>query len=256
MDLHVESYGAGPALVLVHGTGGSSLSWWQQVPRFASRFRVVVYDQRGFGRSRCAPEERHPRHLAGDLGRVLDAVGERRAAVVCQSLGGWAGLPFALAHPERVAALVLSGTPGGLLLPGILRDLSGVPARAAARPGVAGMALGASFAAREPADVFLYERIAALNPSDTVAVYARGLLEMRVEPAAAAGMRVPTLLVAGSEDAFFSVAGLREVAGAIPGARLEVIEGAGHSPYWEEPDAFHARVAAFLEEVGPWDSSS
>jgi pimeloyl-ACP methyl ester carboxylesterase len=252
MELHVESHGEGPALVLVHGTGGNALSWWQQVPRFASRFRVLVYDQRGFGRSRCAPGERHPRHLAGDLARVLDDAGVRRAAVVCQSLGGWAGLPFALAHPERTAGLVLSGTPGGLLLPGILRDLAGVPARAAARPGVAGMALGATFVAREPASTFLYERIAALNPPDTVAVYARGLLEMRVDPAAAAALTVPTLLLVGSEDAFFSVEGLREVAATIPAARLEVIEGVGHSPYWEAPEAFHARVEEFLATLGSW----
>jgi pimeloyl-ACP methyl ester carboxylesterase len=66
---------------------------------------------------------------------------------------------------------------------------------------------------------------------------------------------VPTLLLAGDEDAFFSIEALREVAAAIRGARLEVIAGAGHSPYWEEPDAFCARVEAFLEEVGPWESA-
>ena len=255
-SLHAESHGDGPPLVLVHGTGGNALSWWQQVPRFARRFRVIVYDQRGFGRSRCTSEARHPRHLPDDLRAVLDAAGAQRAALVCQSLGGWSGLPLALAHPERVAALVLCGTPGGLLLPGTLRDLSQVPARAAGRPGVAGMALAAGFAARDPERYFLYEQIAALNPSDTVAVYGRGLAETRVEPTRLAGFAVPTLVVAGSEDAFFSVAALREVAAAIPGARLEVIEGAGHSPYWEMPDAFHARVEPFLEESGAWNASS
>lgn len=249
-ELHYEVHGDGPALVFVHGSGGNALSWWQQVPRFAPHRRVVVYDQRGFGRSHCAPEARHPRFFVEDLAAVLDAAGIARTALVCQSLGGWTGLPFALAHPDRASALVLCGTPGGLLTPAVLRDLAGVPARAAARPGVGGMALGRGFAAREPALAFLYDQIAALNPPDTIAVYGRGLVETRIAEAALTGFAVPTLLVVGDDDAFFSAEALREVAASIPGARLQVLPGNGHSPYFEAPDAFHAVVDGFLQEVG------
>jgi len=254
--LYYEVQGAGPPLVLVHGSAGNALSWWQQVPFFARDHRVVTYDQRGFGRSRCAPDARHPRHFVADLAAVLDAVGAARAALVCQSLGGWTGLPFALAHPERTAALVLCGTPGGLVTPGITRDLAGVPARMAERPGVAGMALGRRFAARHPERTFLYEGIAGLNPPDTLAVYTRGLLTQRVEPASLAGFAVPTLLVAGDEDAFFSPEALGEVAATLPGARLARFAGVGHSVYWEAPEAFNEAVAAFLKGVGPWPCSS
>jgi pimeloyl-ACP methyl ester carboxylesterase len=255
-SLHYEVAGAGPALAFVHGAGGSALSWWQQVPVFARRFRVVTYDQRGFGRSRCDPATRHPRRLAGDLAAVLEAAGVERAAIACQSLGGWAGLPFALARQERTAALVLCGTPGGLLTPRVLEDLAGVPERRAARPGFGGMALAPGFEARDPARAFLYEQIAAANPPDTVDVYGRGLGAVRVRPEELTGFRVPTLVLGGAHDLFFSPAGLCEVAATIPGARFRRVEEAGHSPYWEQPAVFNAEVTGFLEEVAAWGSSS
>ena len=92
---------AGPGLVLLHGYPESSAMWEPLIAEAAGRgYRVIAFDQRGFGRSRCAPEARHPRHFAADLAAVLDAARVRRVAIVCQSLGGWCGLPFALAHPE------------------------------------------------------------------------------------------------------------------------------------------------------------
>lgn len=254
--LHWDAWGAGPAVVLVHGSGGSALSWWQQVPRYARRHRVIAYDVYGFGRSQGDPALRHPRRLPGDLAAVLDAAGVARAALVCQSLGGWTGLPFALAHPERTAALVLCGSPGGLHTPGILRDFAGLPERVKRRPGLAGMALAEDCPAREPERTFLYEQIGARNPPDVIAAYGAGLAEVAIAPERMAGYAVPTLLLAGADDAFFSPPALAEAAAAIPGARLQVFPGVGHSPYWEVPERFDAEVLRFLEGVAPWPSSS
>jgi len=251
-SLHYEVHGLAdrraPAVVFAHGSGGNALSWWQQVPHFAARHRVVVFDHRGFGRSRCAPDAIDPKHFAADLAAILDAAGIERAALVCQSMGGWTGLPFALAHPERAAALVLAGTPGGLATPAIAADSVGVPQRIAER-GFLGMALGRSFAERDPTRAFLYEQIAALNPPETLPAILRRLGALRIEPAAVAVLRVPTRVVIGTEDAFFSVDGMREVADAIPGARLDVLPGVGHSAYFESPADFNALVGAFLEEI-------
>jgi pimeloyl-ACP methyl ester carboxylesterase len=253
--LYYEAHGDGPGLAFVHGSGGNSLSWWQQVPHFASRFRVVVFDHRGFGRSRCAADALDPKHFPADLAAILDAAGVERAALVCQSMGGWTGLPFALAHPERAAALVLAGTPGGVATPQIQRDAAGVPQRIAER-GFLGMALAQDFPKRAPERAFLYERIAALNPPETLPAILPKLAALRIDPDALAHFAVPTLLAVGTEDAFFSVAGLREVAAAIPRARLHVFPGVGHSAYFEEPAAFDGIVDAFLEEIAPWRSSS
>ena len=60
-SIHYEVYGEGPPLVFAHGAGGNRISWWQQVPHFARRYRVIVLDHRGFGRSRCEPGDFRPR---------------------------------------------------------------------------------------------------------------------------------------------------------------------------------------------------
>jgi pimeloyl-ACP methyl ester carboxylesterase len=244
-----------PAVVFAHGSAGNTLSWWQQVPHFAARHRVVVFDHRGFGRSRCAPDALDPRHFADDLTAVLDAAGVARAAVVCQSMGGWTGLAFALSHPDRTAALVLAGTPGGVATPRVADDAAGVPRRSAER-GLLGMALAPGFPARDPRRAHLYAQIASLNPPTTLPAVLPRLAAARVDPARLEGYRVPTLLVAGTEDAFFSVEALREVADAIPGARIEVLAGAGHSAYFEQADAFNRLVESFLREIAACPSSS
>jgi len=251
-SLHYEVHGTSDpralAIAFVHGSGGNALSWWQQVPHFAARHRVVVFDHRGFGRSRCAPGALDPARFASDLAAILDAAGVERAALVCQSMGGWTGLPFALEHPERAAALVLAGTPGGVATPRIGVDAVGVPQRVAER-GFLGMALGRRFLAQDPARSFLYQQIAALNPPETLPAILPKLGALRIDPSRVAAFAVPTRIVAGTDDGFFSVEGLREVADAIRGARLDVLPDVGHSAYFEEPETFNAILDAFFEEI-------
>jgi len=257
--LHFEIHGAterrARTIAFAHGSGGNALSWWQQVAHFTPSYRVVVYDHRGFGQSLCPPEALDPAHFVADLGAILDAAGVDRAAIVCQSMGGWTGLPFALAHPERTAALVLAGTPGGVATPRIAEDGAGLPQRIAER-GFLGMALAPKFPDRDPARAFLYTQIAALNPPATLpAILGKLGAAARIDPARLADLAVPTRVVVGTEDAFFSVDGLREVADAIPGAGFDVLPGAGHSAYFEEPAAFNAILDSFFEEIA-WGSTS
>jgi 3-oxoadipate enol-lactonase len=254
-EVHGDAAAPGPAVVFAHGSGGNALAWWQQLPVFAQRHRVVAFDHRGFGRSTCPVAERDPRHFAVDVAAILDAAGAERAALVCQSMGGWTGVGFALAYPDRCAALVLAGTPGGIATPAVARDAAAVPQRMAER-GFLGMALGPAFVARDPVKSFLYERLAALNPADTLPAILPKLAGHRVEPERAAAIAAPVLLVVGTEDAFFSVDALDEVAKCLPRAGLEVMDGAGHSAYFEQPDAFNAIVRRFFEEIGAWASSS
>ena len=131
-SIHYEVSGDGPPLVFAHGAGGNTLVWWQQVPHFARRYRVVTFDHRGFGRSACTSGHEQGRHFADDLAAVLDDAGIARCALVCQSMGGWTGLQFALAQPQRVAALVLSGTPAGILTPAVGAALGAIASSSAA----------------------------------------------------------------------------------------------------------------------------
>jgi len=244
-SLHYEVHGDGPGLVLAHGAGGNAIAWWQQLPLFARAFRVISFDHRGFARSPCPPEHVHPRHFVGDLEAILAAAGVDDVALVCQSMGGWTGLPFALAHPGRVRSLVLCGTPGGFVTERLARELPAVGERARAR-GVAEMALGERFRKDQPTLAFLYQQLSELNPPATAAAMVGRLFEVVVRPEQLAGWRTPTLVVAGSDDAFFSPAVMADLAERIPGARLHVMSGIGHSTYFEAAEEFNRVVLDFL----------
>ena len=249
---YYEVCGDGPPLVFAHGAGGNTLVWWQQVPYFAARHRVVTFDHRGFGRSPCADGHEQARHFADDLAAVLDAAGIERCALVCQSMGGWTGLQLALAQPQRVAALVLSGTPAGILTPGVASALTAIASSSAAAELAAPVwnrphpALAADIFVRDPGRAFLYDQLAALNPAGVLGRIA--LHEVMTDPARLADWRTPTLVIGGSHDRLFSPAVLREVADAIPGAVFRELPVAGHSPYFETPEPFNAAVREFLTD--------
>ena len=250
-SIHYEVYGAGPALVLAHGAGGNRISWWQQVPHFARRYRVIALDHRGFGASRCEPDAFRPSHFPGDLAAVLDAEGVSRAALVCQSMGGWTGLPFAMRHPSRVACLVLCCTPGGLWNDAVAAAVRATPERIAAAKIDHTPALGTTFARKSPEMRHLYGQIGSLNQASLGWLGRLFEPEARIAPAALAGYRVPTLVIAGSDDLLFPPEMMRAVARDIPGADFSLFEGAGHSTYFEMAARFNDVVGDFVARYLP-----
>lgn len=244
-ELHDAAGPDAPVIVLAHGAGGNTLIWWQQVPHFVRTHRVLVFDHRGFGRSACAPGQFHPREFADDLGAILDHAGIARAALVCQSMGGWTGLPFALAYPQRVTALVLSGTPAGVLTPKV-REAFAAIGRFAASEGIRGSrALAPHFPQRAPELAFLYDQVGGLNPG--LPPGAIGTIgQTAVDDSLLAAQRVPTLMCIGAHDALFPPQALREAAAMIPGCRVADFPEAGHSPYFEEAVRFNGVVEEFL----------
>lgn len=239
-----------PAVVLAHGRGGNAASWWQQLPAFTARWRVLTFDHRGFGRSRCASRaDFDPRRFAEDLRVLLDAAGIQRAALVCQSMGGRTGLGFALAHPRRVTAVVLCGTTGGLYDATIAKGLGDVRGVAAKVGALSTMALDPGFPARRPDLAMLYAQIQSFNTEfDYSGPPILTAPETRVAPDRLAGWSLPTLVVGGENDQLVPPPVLRHVAGLLPGARLRLIAGLGHSTYFEDAATFNALVGAFLEE--------
>ncbi len=252
--IHYEMHGSGPPLVFLHDAGGNTLVWWQQIAHFAPNYTVLAMDHRGFGRSHCSPEHVHARHFVGDLEAVLDDAGMEQVSLICQSMGGWTGMHFTLAHPERVRCLVLSGTPGGIHTPRIMQNLTQRQDTVRAmREGKltpqrweTGLsALAPDFHLREPARTFLYWQLRSLNPRATLTV---GLLDMGIDHDRLTGYVTPTILIAGDQDQIFDFDALREVAGMIPGATFHALPGVGHSSYFEVPEAFNHIVEAFLAE--------
>jgi pimeloyl-ACP methyl ester carboxylesterase len=244
-SIYFEVHGEGPSLVLAHGAGGNTQIWWQQVPHFSSRYRVITFDHRCFGRSICAPASFKPDSFADDLIAILDAEGIDRTALVCQSMGGWTGLRMALDHPERLSCLVLCGTPGGIVTDQIIAAAQRI-AEGAAAGGISGnAALAEDFQKREPGLSFLYDQIGSHNTGFSPALLGQ-LANARVDPHELKSHTTPTLVISGEEDALFPTEAIREVAGLIPGAELKTISGSGHSPYYEVPETFNRIVDEFL----------
>src|SRR5207244_13632134 len=145
-----DTGGAAPTVVFLHGAGGNHLSWWQQVPVFAEEYRCVTLDQRGFGQSPDAAKGPGPDGLATDVLALLDHLKIARAALVAQSMGGWAAVGAAVRAPERFWAIVLANTVGNLTNDDIAAMRRRLAASSPPRPAVLWhAAIGPTFRKRE-----------------------------------------------------------------------------------------------------------
>ena len=246
-----DTGGEGPALLFLHGAGGNHLSWWQQVPVFAEDYRCVTVDQRGFGQSPDTPGGPGPAALPADALALLDHLGIARAAVVAQSMGGWAAVGAAVEAPARLWAIVLANTVGGLADAEILALRQKLAAASPPRPAVLShAALGETFRKTQPAGAFLYAQVAGLNAPLPADFRDRlGRQNTPVERYAAA--RVPTLFLTSDEDGLIWPELSEKVHQRVPGSRFERVPAAGHSTYFERPDVFNREVGAFLEQHRP-----
>ncbi len=248
-EIYYETNGIGPAVVLAHGRGGNAASWFQQVPAFVNAgYNVITFDHRCFGRSYCPPEHFDRAYFADDLAAVLDAAGVEKAAVVCQSMGGWTGLRLAVERPDRIAALVLSNTTGGVTTPAA--DMAIAMARQAfAKHGIASSAVAADFPAREPELAYLYRRIDSLNVQLTDDLHSLSPVATSAEELAK--LTLPAMLITSDNDTILPPASIKEIAGLVPGAAIKQLPSAGHSPYFETPETFNQTVLAFLRQHYP-----
>jgi 3-oxoadipate enol-lactonase len=250
-QIYYESFGSGTPLVLCHGYGGSHAIWFQQVPAFAAGRQVVTWDHRGFGRSTNSARESGPEVAVDDLLALLDHLGLERVDLVGQSMGGWTVLGFALAHPSRVRTLTLADTIGGLYTDEIQRRFADYVGRAASAPPPESLpigqhpALGSRIRALDPARALLYGQIGSMTEPPPVEIPAL-LRSTRRDPAGLAASGIPLLFIVGDEDPIFPPDVIRMAAGLVPGARVVEIPGSGHSPYFEDPEAWNRVLAGFI----------
>jgi 3-oxoadipate enol-lactonase len=247
-DVYFETYGApdAPVVVLGHGAGGNHGIWFQQVPVFAQSYRVVTWDQRAFGLSTNDHALANPRTATGDLLAILDHLEVERAHIVGQSMGGWAAMGLAVAHAERVRSLVLADTLGGIPIEGWWKT-----AAASQRDGLFNHpALSEAFCRAHPDRAHLYLQVGGLRRdphADAMAVL-RTMGDVTFDDGELAALTMPTLFIVGTDDEIFPPESIDKAAGHIAGARVERIEGAGHSPYFEQPDTWNSLVLGFLRE--------
>ena len=246
-----DSGGNAPAIVFLHGAGGNHLSWWQQLPVFADEYRCIAVDQRGFGQSPDVPGGPGPAALGADVLALLDHLGIARAALVAQSMGGWAAVGAAVTAPERVWAIVLANTVGNLSNDAITAVRQRLGAASPPRPAVIWhAALGATFRKQQPIRSFLYAQISGLN-APLSADFRDQLMRLTTPVERYAATRVPTMFLTSDEDGLIWPELSETVHRHVPGSRFERVEAAGHSTYFERPDVFNREVGAFLKEHRP-----
>lgn len=242
-----ETAGDGPPLVLAHGLGGNAAVWYQQLPHFARSYRVITWDQRGFGRSTNRQRKHGPASAVDDLLALLDHLDVERAAVVGQSMGGWAVLGGALRAPSRIAAVVLSCTTAGIpLTAGHTVDPHLVSGPQSARPLGMHPALGERLPTIDLARAYLYQALGTFGDRPGDAEFARLLGEHTYPATRLAALRQPVLMIAGELDGLMTPALIREASARLPNATVVEMPGRGHSPYFEDPDAWNGIVSDFL----------
>ncbi len=245
--------GAGAVVLLVHGFPLDHTMWAEQIPTLSSRHRVLAPDLRGFGRSPTDDDKTTMAQFADDLASMLDALAIAEPVVFCGlSMGGYIALEFQRRHAARLRGLILCDT----------RASADSPEAAAARRLTADNALlrgvaplAEAMLPRLFAETTRKERPALLEgvwnvmlSADPrgVAAASRGMAERSDMIHSLGGIRCPTLVIVGDEDAVSPPAEMRRMAKAIPGANYVEIPAAGHLSPLENPAAFNAAVADFI----------
>jgi pimeloyl-ACP methyl ester carboxylesterase len=244
-DIYYERRGAGEPLLLLQGLGGNSLHWGESfLSALEDTFELILYDHRGAGRSGALTGECTTPGLAADAAALLDALAIDAAHLVGISMGGMVAQELALAHPERVRTMTLGCTyPGGpeakmtdMAVVAMLAEavLSGDEERTR-RTGYDVM-IAPEYAA-DPANYAVYAEVAAQYPASIPVLMAQ--LEAvggHDTSARLAGIGAPTLVIHGTADRLMDSVNGELLARLIPGARLELLDGAGHLFFWEQPE--------------------
>jgi len=257
---------AGAPVVMLHG-GGPGASGWSNFGRnlgvFAGRFRTIVVDQPGFGRSEKPPVTGNYFAFAADaLARLLDEVQIDRVHLIGNSLGGGTAVRFALRYPDRAGRLVLMG-PGGLSLnvfapdptEGVKRLMEFSAPPGPSKEKMAAFLRTLVFDQRLITDELVEERLAAARDPAALAA-AASLGASFFDPATAEEgllwreahrLRNQVLLVWGREDRVNPLDGALVALKLIRRARLHVFGGCGHWAQLEKFDEFNQLVIGFLE---------
>lgn len=245
-DIHQFSAGSGKDLLLVHGAGGNAAVWWQQIERLSASRRVTAYDLPSFGKSRSLNADGFAEQFAKVAVDVLDSAGIDRTAVVGQSLGGWTALRLAIEHPERVSHLILSCTMAGIAHPPALQSFQASLAKMDER-GPASLGLTEEFRTAQPAKAYVYDQIGAFNegiPPDLGMMMFSPNILIPVERLKE--VSCPVLIISGEHDPIWPPAAIAALVGHFQDARMEILKGTGHSPYFEQPEQFNQIVEDFI----------
>lgn len=248
--IHYVEAGSGPVVVLLHGLGGNSTNWAFNIAALAQKYRVIVPDQIGFGKSDKPLINYRVATYVDFLDAFLKELKVERASLVGNSLGGWIAASYAIAHPEKVERLVLVDAAG--LMPAQDFDM---PLLIKLNPStLEGMKdlVSRVFYNKQlfMSDAFIEASMRArINAGDGYTI--RSITEsiLRREDfldKSLSAIKQPTLVIWGREDGLLPLADGQRFQKEIPGAQLLVLDQCGHVPQVEKAAEFNAAVLKFL----------
>jgi len=250
--IHYEEQGVGPALVLVHGLGGSTQLWHRIAPELAEHFRVVSYDLRGSGLSQKPAGPYSLALLINDLAALIGALDLAPATLIGHSMSGGLVLAYAAAHAEHVTALV--GVGAVCEVPDAGRE--GLRERAALvrEGGIADVAEAVAANGTDPSwrqrDEEAYESFRdslAANDPEGYAALALVVADLHVSDLLEA-VSAPVLLITGETDPVSPPAANLASVESLPDARYASIAECGHIAPLERPRELLEALGPFLRE--------
>jgi pimeloyl-ACP methyl ester carboxylesterase len=256
--IYYERHGdSGDPLLFVHGYTGDITDWKYQVAEFSPGYRVLVLDLRGHGRSE-APADRSVytvEEMARDVEAVAEAAGFEKYHLVGHSLGGTIVQEVALSNPQKLYSLTLEDTGPLASFPGNveLQQWNARQIETAEREGMAAVVelqranMSRLSVPLTPELIDLaHERLARMSVDGFVGATLAGP-KWRGTLDRAASIATPTLVICGELDLAPIVMASQWLAQTIPGASLELIPGAGHSPQMEQAELYNRALRRHLE---------
>jgi 3-oxoadipate enol-lactonase len=249
--LYWEEHGSGPPILLIMGLSFTHEMWFRVLPSLGSRYRVIVFDNRGMGRSDAPRGPYLIRQMASDARAILDAAGVEAADVIGASMGGMIAQELALRFPQSVRRLVLACTSHGGFL-SRWPDFTRFPRRIqGARPNERERALipllYADSTPRERIEEDLQIRSGCSWCYQGFFGQLTGILawsSYRRLPQ----VEVPTLVIHGEEDRLVPPQNGKVVARRIPGAQFHLVPNAGHMLLTDQPERCAEIVLSFLNQ--------
>lgn len=246
-----ETAGEGPAVVFVHGLGGTSNTWFAQRVALQKFFRVVTLDLPGSGRSSKHERSFSMVRWAEQIAALAEQLNLESFTIVGHSMATILVQLFAARYPDRVKGLVLCGPLTEP--PPAAREAFVKRAETVLKEGmigVADMVLGGalSLATREGGNATLaglYREMLLGNDPACYAAQCHALIQGSAK-ADQANIRCPTLILVGDQDAVTPLANCRAIAAAVRDARIRVIPGTAHATMAERSELFNAALVEFL----------
>ena len=259
-SLAVHICGSGPPLVLLHAFPLDH-TMWHRVLSLADQARLIIPDQRGFGRSTLSDPQKPAiasiAQLADDVAKLLDALDiEEPATIAGISMGGYVAQHTAIRHPEKVSQLILIDTKFSADTPEARAnraDLAATVGRVGQHVLADAMVpnlLAATDAARsQPERAANEEFLRKLIGKQSIATIQAALGALADRPDMTKDMqhlKKPVLLICGSEDTITPPAVMESMEKMLPQGRLLIVSEAGHLVPLEAPAVFHEAVCSFL----------